>query len=209
MTPWKGISAAVLEQAGVHERDGLIVVPYRRPDGSLFRERLFAPNGRAWWEPGDGLSPYGLETLPPADQAVETALLIAEGESDALALREAFADRTGPGRIRGYRALGLPGATSWRPEWKLIVEPHALIYVLGDGDDAGQRMNISILEAVPWARAVWLPDGEDARGLLQQEGPDALDPYLRDADHMARVRLAFRKATSVEQFRQLLRREEA
>ena len=67
---WKGLHHLVLVEAGVHcDDDGIVHVPYRRPDGTVHREHLFAEGGRSWWSPGDGLIPLGLELLPSADLA--------------------------------------------------------------------------------------------------------------------------------------------
>ena len=51
--PWKGISYLVLDEAGVHcDAAGVVHVPYRNLDGSVYREHLFAAGGRSWWTPG-------------------------------------------------------------------------------------------------------------------------------------------------------------
>jgi hypothetical protein len=205
MSGWKGIDSALLEAAGIVFDGELVRIPYRRSDGTVWTWRIFRRDGRCWWlSTGLGLIPFGLETLPPAEQATEIALLIAEGESDALALREAFAERKGPGRIAGYAVLGLPGAGSWRSDWRPFVDPHAVIYIVGDGDAAGRGMVERLYREIPWSRSVWLPEGEDARSLLQREGPLALDPYLDAADAAARFVVAFMRAESYEDFLELL-----
>lgn len=185
--PWKGISFLVLAEAGVEERDGLIIIPYRRRDGSLFRERVFAPDGRAWWGPGEGIIPFGLEALRPN---AGRALLIAEGESDALTLRGAFADVLPGAPVAGHDVVAVPGASTWQPGWARYAEGYEIVYAVGDGDRAGRRMMDAILRDIPHARPVLLPPGEDARSLLQREGPRALDPLLARADARAAL-LAF------------------
>jgi hypothetical protein len=203
---WKGISASVLEHAGVVADGELVRLPYRRTDGTTQAWRVFAPSGRCWWDPAglDHLVPFGIEALPGSNEAELCALLITEGESDALAIREAFAGRTGPGRIGGYRAMGLPGAGTWRREWRSFVDPFALVYVVGDGDGAGRRMIKAVRADVPWARPLWLPAGEDARSLLQRHGPQALDGFIAEADTTALALVAFLKAANFEDFVQLV-----
>lgn len=194
--PWKGISFLVTQPAGLTINSaGVARLPYRLPDGSVFRERFFAPDGRAWWAAGGGLVPFGLETLPPAAAAASCGLLIAEGESDALALREAFAGVAEPGSVHRFAAIALPGAATWRPEWRAHLEPHRLIYLVGDGDAAGRRMAESVLRDIPWARPLRLPDGEDARAMLQRHGRRALDRYLAEADRDALIAAAFQRPT--------------
>ena len=172
---WKGLSTCVLAEAGV-ERDevGLVRIPYRTAAGELWAHRVVAPSGRRWWAPGDGrpVIPYGLEALtdPPTDRG----LLIAEGESDALALRRFFG--------WGFDVLGIPGSSTWRASWSEYIDPYELVYVVGDGDDAGRRFAWAVKADVPRARVLTLPDGEDARSLIQSADPCAIDRLLDEAD---------------------------
>ena len=121
----------------------------------MYRERFFAPNGRTWWGPGEGLVPFGLETIPSDPDS--WALMFAEGESDALALREAFAGTTEAHELGRVCVLGLPGASSWRPEWSSIAATFDRVYVIGDGDEAGRKMIAKVNADVRWARPVRLP----------------------------------------------------
>ena len=49
------------------------------------------------------------------------------------------------------------------------------VYVVGDGDEAGQRMAARVLADVPWARPIWMPENKDARNVLQSDPDDFLD----------------------------------
>lgn len=174
-TGWKRLAACVLVEAGVvRDGQGLVRIPYRTASGGLYAHRVVAPGGRRWWEPGDGREciPFGLDALtdPPTDRA----LLIAEGESDALALRRAYG--------WDFDVLGVPGATTWRASWAEYLDPYEVVYVLGDGDDAGRRFTWAVKADVPRARVVRLPDDEDVRSLLQGEDPCAIDRLLDEAD---------------------------
>jgi hypothetical protein len=203
--PWKGIDYLVLDEAGVAlADDGTATIPYRQPSGSVHRCRYVAASGRTWWGPGEGLIPFGLETLTDPRRARSWALLVAEGESDALALREAFAGVESGAPVDGYAVLALPGATTWHNTWVRWLKPFPLVYLLGDGDQTGRAMNAAIVRDVPWARPVWLPDGVDARSLLQQHGPRAIDPLLDQADRAAHMRAAFILAHDLDEFEQLL-----
>jgi hypothetical protein len=203
--PWKGISFLVLDQAGVRLDRDLAAIPYRRPDGTTHRWHYVTLRGRYWWGPGDGLIPLGLETLPPPGEAEHRALLVAEGESDCFALREAFAATTTDNPIRGYHAIALPGAGTWRPDWRHHFEPFPLVYLVGDGDASGRRMMDTILADVPWARPVMLPAGEDARSILQRDGARALDLHLERADRAATVWAAMRRGLTLQETEALLR----
>lgn len=213
--PWKGIHAFVLEEAGVTiDHRGNIRIPYRFPDGRTFRERIYPlAGGAGWWgdlspdaeqEAGGRLLPLGLETLPSPEKAARSACIIFEGCSDTLAGREAFAETRPDSPILAYYPVGLPGASTWKRRWARYFEPFRLIYLVGDGDVAGRRMIDDVHADLPWARPVWLPDGEDARSILQTQGPGALDPYLDRADEVAKLCVAFAVAESYDEFVRLL-----
>ena len=207
--PWKGISYLVLDEAGVYcDAAGVVHVPYRNLDGSVHREHLFAADGRTWWTPGDGLVPLGIELLPGPETARRSVLIISEGDSDALSIREAFAATTSSNPMAGYYVLGLPGAATWRSEWRHYAEPFDRVYVIGDGDRAGRRMIDLVCQDVPWARRVILPTGSDARSLLQDDGPRALDPHLDRADRRAQLWAAWRVSPTLADAEALLRGEE-
>lgn len=209
--PWKGIDRLVLDEAGVTIEGGLVRVPYRDCSDELRYSKVFplAPREggpRSWYEPrGVELLPFGLETLPLGSRAV----IMAEGESDALALREAYAEgvRTSEGIALGTMpVLALPGARSWKPCWAKYLEPFPVVYVIPDGDAAGRAMAAKIRADVPRARIVQLPEGEDARALLQRKGARALDPYLDRADEDARFEAALTYSRGdLETFLALLR----
>lgn len=95
----------------------------------------------------------------------------------------------------------------WRDSWRSVLQPYPLVYLLGDGDEPGRRMNRRVREAVPWARPVWLPDGDDVRSLLQAN-PNALDPLLAEADEAAELWAALALSPDLHTFRRLLNRRE-
>src|SRR5690606_15544649 len=91
----------------------VIYVPYRTPDGKMYREKVFPlqPDRlRSWWSgPPKPQIPYGLETL----QLGGNRCFLTEGESDAWALRAANPQ---------VPVLCLPGADSWQDEWVAYLE---------------------------------------------------------------------------------------
>jgi DNA primase len=128
-----------------------------------------------------GISLFALEQLTGFDRG--DPLLITEGESDTLAAREA-----------GFQALGCPGAHAFRPEWRDLIEDFSRIHAVGDGDEAGQSFAWSVRAAVPWARPVVCPTGEDLRSLLQSGRRGEVEALLADADEMARLEHAVLEA---------------
>jgi hypothetical protein len=153
-------------------------IPYRRPDGSEWNARIVTATNRRWWErafadcQGDPI-PFGVERLPSAAVAACSVLLIAEGESDALALRHAYPD---------IYVLGIPGSGNWRSAWAEYASAFAQVYIVGDGDPAGVNMNRRVLEDVPDAVIVRLPVGDDARSILQSHGRGRMDELVAEAD---------------------------
>jgi hypothetical protein len=209
MKGWKGIDRAVLRDAGVTARGGLVRVPYRRRGGGEHNAKLFPAVQRrdrpkSWWEmSGQALIPFGLEALPRDSYATGRVLFLAEGESDALALRAAYG-----GPPSHVDVLGLPGARAWDATWSVFASPYPVVYILGDGDQAGRDMAADVLCDVPWARPVLLPDGEDVRGLLQSGRVSALEEAFRAADELAAIRAAWTLARNLDDCEALLRGEE-
>jgi hypothetical protein len=202
---WKGLAPDVLAEAGVELDRGSIRVPYRDRGGRELYCKRFGREHRSWYEPtGISLVPFGLETLPAEGSRFPRycALLLCEGESDALAVRDVLRHREDARAVR-YLTLALPGASSWRDEWRSFLRPFPLVYVLGDGYKSGRRMNRRVRSAVPWARPVWLPDGCDVRALLQAD-PDALDSYLEHADRDALLWAALVLSPNLATFRRLV-----
>ena len=190
---WKGIDAGVLAEAGVEHRDGLVRVPYRSRAGEVVNWKCFA-GGRSWWErTGVEPLPLGLERLPCAPQSGDV-LLVAEGESDALALREHYPT---------CYVLGLPGACSWRAGWACYLAEFNVVHVLGDGDAPGRAMNWRVRRDVPHVRIVELPDDDDVRGILQRDSRDGLDGYVAHATIDAHLAWALKKATTLAEFEAL------
>lgn len=155
---WKGFTVARLGAFGIYETPEGVAVPYLTRDGNLYRTKLFPPDGRPRWV-GDSKPqiPYGLETLQIGDRAA----FLTEGESDAIALRLAFPNTP---------VLGIPGASSWRTEWRSYVDGYPVLYLSFDADDAGRGLADAVLRDIPHARLVDLPAGSDTRDVLQRLG---------------------------------------
>lgn len=195
---WKGLDPDVLVGAGVTYDAGLVRIPYRLRGGDFWNAKIFARNGRSWWErAGLPLLPFGLERLPERRRPTDK-LLICEGESDALSARSFYRE------YDGYFVLGLPGAYSWCPAWARFVREFDAIGVLGDGDSPGRAMAWRVRRDVPHARPVELPDGEDVRSLLQRDGRAKLDERLARADWDALLGWALDRAETLAEFEHLL-----
>jgi hypothetical protein len=173
---WKGLCGVTLLEAGVERRaDGVVRVPYRDATRAEHNAKLFTPDGRSWWEQrGLPMIPFGVEQIAPPGQRDRRQVWIAEGESDALCLREHYAEWRG----LSVDVIGLPGAGTWRADWAQHLDGYAAAYCFPDGDPAGERMADTVTSAVRWAIRVRLPADRDVRDLLQVDGPTALDESI-------------------------------
>ena len=111
----KELTTAKLSKYGLETVDGrvgrLVRIPYRQPDGTLFRYKFRGPlNGDgkhlSFWDDkkGGGTLLYGLDFL--ARTPDERPVILCEGESDCHAAWH-----------HAQSAVGVPGAKSWRSEW--------------------------------------------------------------------------------------------
>ncbi len=216
---WKSLPSPFVAEAGIRrDEQGLVLIPYRRLDGSTHNRQVVAPSGRVWWErAGLRLMIFGAETL--ADDAARRALFVCEGAPDCLAMRAAYGEIEPTKEIEGYDAIAVPGANTWRSvydvplpaelDWRPLIRQYGIVYAMGDGDPAGRELNWQIKCDIPGTRPVAIPDGEDCRSLLQQDGQAALDALLDDADRWARVNNAFSSAATYAEWLSLARGGEA
>lgn len=91
-------------------------------------------------------------------------IVITEGEIDALTVHE----------FAGIPAIGLQGASAWRPIYKRCFLGYPEILVVGDGDEAGRKFTDRIVNEVENSRPVYLPDNEDCNSIFLEQGPEGL-----------------------------------
>jgi DNA primase len=115
-------------------------------------------------------------------------MLVCEGESDALAVRE----------LLELRAVAAPGASIWKPEWSEYLDLFASLYVVGDGDAAGEAFVWRVCASLPWARPVVMPTGRDLRDLLQAGELERVGQLFDAADEQAWIAYAMSKAPDLE-----------
>lgn len=189
---WKNLPAWVLNEFGVRQDAAWLVrIPDRTVEGRLYAERVVAPSGRRWWEPGDGrpVIPFGLDRLEDPAFRKYRALAITEGETDALALSAALG-------AEGLDVLGVPGSNTWRDAWAEHADGYATVFVLGDGDASGRRLNQKVKRALPAALIVDLPAGDDVRAVAQRN-VDELLALIDAAERKQALSNAFFSADSL------------
>jgi hypothetical protein len=85
------------------------------------------------WRSGDQLIPYGIWHRW---HEVPGELAIVEGESDALTLWEL-----------NVPAIGIPGAATWRPEWRKYIGKRRPVLLM-DNDDAGRQLRTKLARSL-------------------------------------------------------------
>lgn len=103
----------------------------------------------------------------PALRERHPALAVCEGEIDTLTVD-----------THVLPAIGVPGATKWKPHWTRLLEGYERVFAIGDGDDAGKDFTGRLVEMLPNAKAVIFPDKSDANGFFLDEGPEALSDLI-------------------------------
>ena len=146
----------VNQPAEGHEKfQGCLSIPYHLGDGRTVSTFSFRrPEGvkpKYDKERGKPAALYGVQYVD------EPIVYLTEGELDALVLRQ-----------MGLAAIGVPGATNFKPGWKLLFRDTDKVVVVFDGDEAGRKAANKIARQVGEVTRVDIadmPEGEDANSL--------------------------------------------
>jgi hypothetical protein len=125
-----------------------VVVPYFDRDGNeaAVRYRLaLQGEARFRWRRGSRVLPYGLDRLEKARKAGYVVLV--EGESDSWVCW-----------LNGIPALGIPGASTWRPDWAGHLDG-LKVYVWREPDRGGDGLATAVLRDIPDALVIDPPVG--------------------------------------------------
>ncbi len=162
----KGLTVDFLQQQGLRDQkyqgQPAVRIPYYVVDGSeaavRFRialEKSEEGDDRFRWRTGSKAQLYGLWKLERIRKAGYVVLV--EGESDVQTLW-----------YHGIPALGVPGASNWKPEWSEHLEGLERIYAVVEPDKGGEtfREKLAGCGAIKdRLRLVELGDYKDASGL--------------------------------------------
>lgn len=169
----KALDPETLRSFGVNDRrlgSGANAIPYveipyldeaKRTVSVRKRLSLHGAN-RFRWRRGDKPIPYGLDRLEHARELGR--ILIVEGESDCWALSSV-----------GIPALGLPGASTWKPEYAKYFQ-NLDVYVWKEPDAGGTSFCDSVCADLPQAKIIAPPDGiKDPSQLFADDAENFLD----------------------------------
>jgi len=145
---------------------GRLAIPYLTPAGPLcLKFRCVEPHDckatgcvKYLGEPNENRL-FGVWNFRHDDPVIH----ICEGELDAIVATQT-----------GLRAVGIPGASSWRPYWDHLFEGYDEVVLLRDGDAAGRKMSENLQGRLPNCRTVKMPEGHDVSSFVMANGGDAL-----------------------------------
>jgi len=148
---------------------GMLAIPYITKSGPValrFRRPPHKETGPKYWQP-EGTVLTIFHTL--AFFAGEETIAVTEGEMDAITLVQA-----------GIPAVGIPGASAWKPHYKLLFEGYQSVLICADNDDtgAGRKFAAKVSQNVPGPEVVLLPEGHDVNSYFAEHGRQALRDYL-------------------------------
>ena len=139
---------------------GVVALKFRRLDGG--QPKYTAPLGQR-------VRMYNVMAL----QERGDTIVICEGELDAIVL--GMAD---------VKAVAVAGVTQWKPHFPRMLRGFSNVIVVADNDkkddgsNPGQDLAHRIVESIPRARNVLLPDGMDVNEYYLAAGPEALRTRL-------------------------------
>lgn len=123
----KKLSLNLLKDLGITENEGTLIIPYKDKNNILIRNR-HRSNGslKHSWGPSLGrpIDLYGLWLL---SNYSDDFIILVEGESDTQTLL-----------FNDFPCLGVPGASSFKPEWVEHISHFKQIYLFVEPDKGGE-----------------------------------------------------------------------
>lgn len=144
----RGLTQAILTDFGIHTNDkGQVVIPIQDIDGNFsfnkYRRNPFSDIGPKYtYDKGGKVSLYCAHRVKD-----EPVVVICEGESDCQLLWSL--------NIPAVTSTG--GAMSFQEEWVSLFTDKQ-VYLCFDNDDAGANGMVRVLEMIPHAKVVFIPE---------------------------------------------------
>jgi DNA primase len=91
--------------------------------------------------------------------SADNFIAVTEGEIDTMTLTAC-----------GIPAVGVPGVNNWKPHYNRILQDFEVVYVFGDGDQAGQDFARVLAKEISGAHVISMEDGEDVNSLYVKYG---------------------------------------
>lgn len=154
-----------------HNYEGRLSIPFITPTGVVYmRFRCLEDHdcgdlehGKYQGVSGDSTHLYNVGAL----HVSEGIVAVTEGELDALISTEA-----------GMPAVGVPGATNWKPFYYRLFDDYERVVVVGDGDKAGREFVATLARNLGNSIRRPMPEGYDVNSYVLEHGPDAYLTYI-------------------------------
>lgn len=150
---------------------GRLSIPFITPTGVVYiRFRCLEDHdckeeghGKYEGQKGTETHLYNVQALHDAD----TVIGITEGELDALVATS-----------HGFPAVGVPGATNWKPFYYRLFDDFERVVILGDGDKAGREFTTKLSQNIPGGEAKLMPAGQDVNSYILENGAKSFLEYV-------------------------------
>jgi DNA primase len=90
-------------------------------------------------------------------------MVLTEGEADCITAE-----------LCGLPAVGVPGVQTWKPYYRELFLGYREVLILADGDEPGVLFANTVAKALPNARVIQMPQGQDVNSLVMKEGKQSL-----------------------------------
>jgi hypothetical protein len=148
---------------------GWLAIPYLTPTGVVYMNfRCLedhdhdAHGGKYQGPKGDTKRLYNVPVLHLAGGVIG----ITEGELDAVVSTSS-----------GLAAVGVPGATNWKPHWHRLFEDYERVVILGDGDKAGREFVNKVASRLDNGVPRPMPEGHDVTSFVLEHGAEEFLAY--------------------------------
>ncbi|MET8684821.1 toprim domain-containing protein [Streptomyces sp. NPDC004732] len=131
----------------------------KNPDGSWRDEEAHVGHGKMESMPGDTHRVYNAEAILRAHDEIA----ICEGEPD-----------TWTAEMCGIPAVGIQGVNGWKDYFTELFLGYRTVYVLADGDKAGEEFATEVAKKLPNALVVPMGQGLDVNKLHTTKGREAV-----------------------------------
>lgn len=163
------LGAVVSPDVSDDDARGMLAIPYFTKAGPValrFRRPPDRDTGPKYWQP-EGTVLTIFNTLDLFDG--EDTIAVTEGEMDCITLVQA-----------GIPAVGIPGASAWKPHYRLLFEGYRSVMICADNDDtgAGRKFAAKVAQNVPGPEVKVMPEGHDVNSYYCQFGRQALRDYM-------------------------------
>ena len=152
---------------------GGLAIPYLSQKGvTALKYRMFGGGQKMAQPKGQEARPYNTVAYFAAGNTIG----LAEGEIDALVATE----------LLGLPTLGIPGADSFKDDWRDLLKDYTEVIVFADGDPRSSEAYmkpVELTERIGWrARMIRCPQGEDVSSLAAKGQLDIVRQQIRTSN---------------------------